>query len=113
MLFRGIELDPKQLGNRIRQARERLRISQDELAVMVSKDQRAISEYENGKRKLAATDLPAFAEALEVSILYFYEGESDTQDLDNIALSEFHRLSSPKARQVAIEIMRLLSEAID
>ena len=65
-------MDPKILGERIREARERAGISQEDLAVAVGKDQRAISEYENGKRKLSVTDLPMFARTLRVPLLYFY-----------------------------------------
>ena len=43
-------------GARIRQAREMRGISQDELAALIHKDQRAISEYETGKRRLAAVE---------------------------------------------------------
>jgi transcriptional regulator with XRE-family HTH domain len=103
-------LDPVLLGMRIREARERLGLPQGELADLVSKDQRAISEYENGKRKLAAVDLPAFAEALDVPITYFYEGERSLQDLDRILLRTFNNLSSLKTKQIAIEIVRILSK---
>lgn len=107
------DLDAVLLGIRIRKARERLRLSQGDLAEMVSKDQRAISEYENGIRKLAATDLVAFADALEVPVIYFYEGDVDEHDLDQVVLSEFHRLSTPKARHAAIDILRILSTMLD
>ncbi len=83
---------------------------QGELAELVSKDQRAISEYENGKRRLAAIDLPAFAEALNVPITYFYEGEKSLQEFDKLLLSAFANLPSPEAKQVAIEVVRLLSK---
>ena len=112
MHYRDTHVDSRVLGDRIRLARERLRYSQEELAGMVSKDQRAISEYENGKRKLAATDLPAFSEALQVPILYFYEGELNAEALDRVVLTEFHRLN-PKARQTAVDILRALSNMFD
>lgn len=105
-------VDPVLFGQRIRRARERLRMSQDELAVRVSKDQRAISEYENGKRKLAATDLPAFAQVLEVPVLYFYQGEIEDEALDEALLFEFHRLSTAQAKQAAIDIVRTLSNLV-
>ena len=40
-------VDARTFGARIREARERLRLSQEELAEAVSKDQAAISEYES------------------------------------------------------------------
>ena len=101
------------LGQRIRQARERLGLSQEEFAIAVSKDQRAISDYENGKRKLSATDLPTFARMLGVPLLYFYEGEMEfSGDLDRIILDEFQQLPTAEAKQYAIEFVRLFSQAI-
>ena len=105
-------LDPKLLGVRIRQARERLGLSQDELAAAVHKDQRAISEYENGKRKLSVTDLPDFAEVLEVSVLYFYEGAATRSDLDEALLLEFQHLPTTEMKQAIIETVRLIAGAL-
>src|SRR5258708_33333599 len=99
-------LDPKILGVRIRLARERLGLSQDELAVAVHKDQRAISEYENGKRKLAVTDLPDFARVLDVSGLYFYEGEASRNDLDEALLLEFQHLPTAEMKLAIIDARR-------
>lgn len=105
-------MNPKLFGTRIRQAREQLGLSQEDLATLVARDQRAISEYENGKRRLSATDVPAFAKALDVPILYFYEGEARLHDFDRAVLEEFHRLPTPEAMQTAIQIVRLLSETL-
>lgn len=102
-------MDLKLLGQRMRQARERLGLSQEEFANLVSKDQTAISEYENGKRKVFAADLPLFAQALNVSLLYFFEGETTASDVDRALLAEFHRL--PEEYQAgAIEILRVLAD---
>ena len=101
-------MDPKLFGQRLRTARENAGLSQEGLANLVSKDQRAISEYENGKRKLAATDLPEIAEVLKVPILYFFAAAMNTDDLDYAMLTEFHQLSK-NSRHSAIEVMRLLT----
>lgn len=106
-------MNPKLFGARIRQARESSGLSQEELASLVSRDQRSISEYENGRRRLSATDVPAFAQALGVSILYFYEGETSLHDFDRAILQQFHQLPSPEAMQIAVEMVRLLSEALN
>lgn len=105
-------MDPRWLGLRIRQAREVRGISQEDLAVAVSKDQRAISEYENGKRKLAVTDLPAFATVLEVPLLYFFEPTVSSDNLDEALLNYFHKLPTPEAKQAAIDMLRILSSII-
>lgn len=112
MSFKSGNVNPKLLGIRIRKARERLTMSQGDLAALVSKDQAAISAYENGRRKLSAADLPLFAKALQVPLLYFYEGEINADDLDRSLLEEFHRLPTVEAKHSAIEIMRTLAQSI-
>ncbi len=98
-------------GNRIRQAREKAGLSQGELAEQVGKDKRAIYEYEKGERKLAATELPLFAKALNVPLLYFFEGELAVKDHDVEFLTRFHQIPL-EARQYALDILSALSEAI-
>lgn len=100
-------MDIRGFGQRLREARERMALSQEELAALVGKDQTAISEYENGKRKITITDLPEFAQVLNVSITYFFEGELTADDLDRALLREFHQLPAP-AKLDAIEVLRLL-----
>lgn len=99
-------------GARIRQAREMRGLSQDELAVRIHKDQRAISEYETGKRRLAAVDLPLLANVLGVSLLYFFEDDANVHDLDRSILKEFHELS-PKAKKLLISIARVFANEMD
>ena len=108
----GITLDPKLLGLRIRQARERIGMSQEDLAAFVSRDQKAISEYENGRRKLAATDLPTFATVLEVPLTFFFEEEPDVYTLDDALLNYFHRLPSTEARRSAVDILRIFYQSL-
>jgi transcriptional regulator with XRE-family HTH domain len=105
-------LDASWLGLRIRQAREHRGLSQEDLAAAISKDQRAISEYENGKRKLAVTDLPLIATVLEVPLLFFFEEEASLHDLDAALLNHFHELPTPETRQAAIDIIRIFSHSV-
>jgi transcriptional regulator with XRE-family HTH domain len=105
-------VDPTVLGERIRQAREQIGLSQEEFAVAVSRDQGAISEYENGKRKLPATDLPLFARVLGVPVSYFYEGEQTVDDLDQLLLAEFQQLPTRDAKRIALQILRLFSDGL-
>lgn len=106
-------LNVLEFGQRIRQARERRGMSQEELAALVSRDQRAISEYEHGKRKVAASDLPTFARVLNVPILYFFDGELTVNDLDRAVIEEFQRLPSAEVKRYAVELVRLLGAAVN
>lgn len=105
-------MEPKFLGLRIRQARERLGLSQEDLAAAVYKDQGAISEYENGRRKLAATELPSFATALEVPLTYFFKEDDEIYDLDDALLNYFHDLPNAAARRAALDILRIFSATL-
>lgn len=105
-------MDSRLFGERLRQARERSRITQEDLAEKVGKDQRAISEYENGKRRLSAVDLPLIARALGVSILYFFEGETISSDFDAALLHEFSRLPTDEAKKSVVELVRIMGDVI-
>jgi transcriptional regulator with XRE-family HTH domain len=109
-LFGILTLDATEFGIRIRQARERLGMSQLDFASLVSKDQRAISEYENGKRKLFATDVPNFARILNVPVTYFYDGEIQIDDLDSSILYEIQQLPNVEAKQAAMQIIRIFAQ---
>jgi transcriptional regulator with XRE-family HTH domain len=111
--FRNIAVDSAQIGDAIREARERMGMTQEELAEKVGRDQRAISEYEHGKRRLSAADLPLYARALNVSLLYFYGELVADEDFEAALLQHFNRLSTPEAKNAAIELVRVFTEAME
>ncbi len=103
------DVDLSEFGRRLRSARERLNFSQEDFAAAVDKDQAAISDYENGKRKVSITDLPRFAEVLEVPLIYFFEGDISLGDWDRELLHQFHQIPD-HAKAEAIDVMRLLAQ---
>ncbi|MBZ0282479.1 MAG: helix-turn-helix domain-containing protein [Anaerolineae bacterium] len=105
-------VDQRELGKRIRQARERIGMSQEGLAEAVQRDQKAVSEYETGKRKLPAIDIPTFASILGVPFSYFFEGELHLDELDQVLLQQFHTLPTQEDRQTALQAVRLISDTI-
>ena len=102
-------MDAKQLGQRIREAREAKGLSQEQLAELISRNQHSVSEYESGKRRIYANDLPSIAHVLGVSVIYFFQDVMSEDDLDTVLLDEFHQLDR-EARQTLIEMARLLSK---
>lgn len=62
----------RQIGQRIRLARERRGLTQTELAHALGKNATTISNYENGSRTLPITELPKLAQTLHVPIGYFF-----------------------------------------
>lgn len=108
-----MSLDPEVLGKRIRQARERVGLSQEDFAHKIGRDQRAISEYENGKRRIVVTDLPVLAQILQVPVIYFFEGEESLDDLDSLVLAEFNRLTNIDDKTTLIELIRLFCDTVN
>lgn len=58
----------RQIGDRLRQAREYLELKQEEAAVAVGLSRSALSLVENGRRKVDAVELGRFAEIYGQSI---------------------------------------------
>lgn len=107
-----MSLDLQLFGERIRQARENAGLSQEQLALELKRDQRTISQYETGKRKVSITDLPNLALLLHVPIAYFFEGDAELDNYDARLLNEFHKLHQETDKSSAIELLRLYSDAI-
>lgn len=105
-------LDPQHLGQKIRAARERRGLSQEELASEMGIGQRGISELENGKRRLAVTEVPHLAEVLDVPFMYFLSDTDNLTELDETLLEQFHQLPSPDIQEMVIEMVRLLAKTL-
>lgn len=101
-----------EIGQRIRQARENIGMSQRDFAEAVDKDQTVISLCESGKRKVTAMELSQFAQVLQVPVSYFYEGEVQSEDLDQMLLNEFRKLPSLEAKQFVLQMVRALSSLL-
>lgn len=100
--YHGNAMNIKLIGNRIRQARERLGFSQEDLALKIGKSQNAISAYENGDRGIHISELPELANALEVPIGYLFGDEYDADE----ALALYARLDDDERKEI-IGFMRL------
>lgn len=68
------------IGTRIKQAREELGITQQELAARLGCTQAALSNYELGKRRLYLANLEQIAGALGKPLSYFTEPATDEDD---------------------------------
>lgn len=92
----------KQIGERIRQARENLGLTQEQLAARIDKSQDAISSYEKGTRGIQIAELPQLAEALEVTVTYFFGDLEPDQE----ALTLLAQLS-PERRRFVMDYLRM------
>ena len=108
------ELEQRQLlGRRIRQASELLNLSEEELANRISLTQYVISEYENANRRIYAHDIPCLAQALNVSISYFFtpddERTNKTQYQEEYLLTQFRNLPTDESKQFATNLLHDLN----
>jgi len=113
----------KQLGQRIKEARERLALSQEDLAHKWGKQQYQVSEYERGKRRIYAHDLPQLADVLQVQISYFFDDKNNDEDhqanetdednkLEETLVYIFRDLNSASAQEFAVKVLRELRQMI-
>jgi len=66
-------MDPRELGTKIKQARDEIGLSQEKLGRLMNRSHAAISDIERGKTKLSISDLTQIARFLGKDISYFLE----------------------------------------
>lgn len=67
------ETTASQLGQRVREARERRGLNQTELGEFVQLDRTAVNKIENGTRRVSALELASIAGALRTRMVSFFE----------------------------------------
>lgn len=70
------DVDARELGERVRLARRRKGLTQDDLAQSVGLDRTAINKLETGVRKISALELSDIARVLGVRMSSFFEDET-------------------------------------
>ncbi len=73
------------IGLRIKAAREKMKLSQTELAEKINVTREAISKYENGNRKIPEDTLQKIAEELNTDFVYLITGYNH----ENLNFSDF------------------------
>jgi transcriptional regulator with XRE-family HTH domain len=69
--------DNKMIGNRIKQRREQLNISQEKLGETIGVTYQQIQKYEKGANKVSAERLSMIANKLTVPINFFFESAKE------------------------------------
>jgi transcriptional regulator with XRE-family HTH domain len=110
----GIMKDPtefkKSVGQKIKVARERLGLTQEELAQKIGKTADAISTYERGTRMIPFEDLPVLLEALDVSPIYFFDnGDTRLNELENFTLLCLSQMR-PRFREYTVQVVKKILE---
>ena len=107
------KLDYSLLGKRIAEWRKRLRITQEELAYMVSISIPFLSEIENGKKKPSFNTVVSIADALGITIDELLAGNqySSTNDYQSDIDFLLHDCT-PEERRLIFETVKSLKESL-
>lgn len=100
------------VGARIRQEREKLGLSQLELALKCGfKSKSAVSLIESGKRDVSSKKLETFAKALNVSTQYLLgKSNLDLTNEEESMIEMFRKLTQKQKKKVLFEIEYGLDE---
>lgn len=97
----------KSVGQKIKQRREQLNLSPQDLSSALKMTKQQLWTLENKTTRPSADVLFRVANALDTSILYFLT-ECELNDVDeDILLTKFRKLT-PEDKKLAIEIVKLM-----
>ena len=99
----------KKVGERIRQKRKALGLSQEELAECMHVTAALISNYENGKVDIKSSVMRELASILGTSVAYLMDGDPEIDtDIKNL-IRIYLTLGRPNVQKVALEQMKILN----
>ena len=73
-----------ELGKRIRLRRVEQRVSQAELGEKLGVSFQQVQKYEKGVNRVGASRLQQIASALEVPVMFFYDGDVKSKEVDSL-----------------------------
>ena len=105
------------VGKQLRMRRKLLGLSQDDLGKKVGITFQQIQKYESGVNRMGASRMWEFAQALEISEAYFFDGYNNDQTNDDLyseenekLLTAYYSIADSHLRSKAIKILETLSE---
>jgi len=105
------------LGERIKQARDEAKMSQEELARLIYKRRPTVSAIENGKGEVDSSTLALLAHVLNKPLGYFYPPslyrevkQESLTPLENELLIHFRNIWDDTLRKLAIDQVRTIGE---
>jgi transcriptional regulator with XRE-family HTH domain len=112
------------IGARMRARRRQLGLSQSDLAERLGVSFQQVQKYERGANRLAASTLPAAAQALGVTAGWLVgEDASEAEDHEDLfralarpgaveLLEAFNRIHDPRARQALVSLAREMAQEV-
>lgn len=103
------------IRQRIKQAREELNMTQDDLAEKIYKSRVQISDLERGRTQVSASELIVLSLALHKPIMYFYPFKAPTDDElreeEQELIHHFRGIKNGAMEKYAIKVVRELADA--
>lgn len=99
----------KSIGQKIKELRERLKLSQKEFGELIGVSQKRIGELENKTKNPSAMLLNRIAKALSAPIAYFLDEERIISDVEEDILIAHYRRLDDKSKKLAVEIVKILT----
>lgn len=111
-----VDEEQEQLGNRLRESREYLGLSQEFVAEHLGIPRASISAMENGKRKVSSLELKQLARIYKQPLSYFlgedeFAHDEQSQDVVFNALYRTARALSDQDRQQVLRFAQFLRQA--
>lgn len=102
-----------EIGQKIREARKRQGLTQEQLAEQVHVSRQTVSHWENGRAEPNYETLKALAETLEIDLVPFFQEEQPAkaepeEDVKSVELPVQSRKQNPRIRLLLIGIIMLL-----
>jgi transcriptional regulator with XRE-family HTH domain len=106
--------NPRDIGARIRTAREEQGWTQDQLAVEVGVSRSAVAQWETGRAGQVTTNLTRVAAVLGVGVEHLMYGRDkmapgQPQTADELAVLRLYRECAPEDRQILLHTARRLA----
>jgi len=111
-----VDEEQERLGNRLRESREYLGLSQESVAEHLGIPRASISAMENGKRKVSSLELKHLARIYKQPLSYFlgedeFVHDEQSQDVTFSALYRTARALSDQDRQQVLRFAQFLRQA--
>ncbi len=111
----------KDIGERIKERRKELKISQEELAEILGVTYQQVQRYENGTNKLNVENIQIIANALSVPLSYFFEAYKMPVIAEEQAhyaipdegrlLRNFRKIKNKHSRNLVVQVARLAARS--
>lgn len=106
--------DPRNIGFRIRAARQERGLTQGELAAQIGVSRSAVAQWETGRAGQITGNLARIANVLGIGVEFLMHGAterpaSDAMTGDEFAMLRLYRACSPEDRQILLRTARRLA----